>query len=258
MESGEIEEEKMNDTIKMLLEHRSIRAWTDKKIPEEEVQLLFDVAMQTSTSNGMQQASIIRVNDMKKREALAKIATQAYLSTPSELLVFVCDNYRNYKIVEEKGAESNHSNDIDRFIQGVTDASIMAQNVTVAAESMGLGVVYFGSILNDTAGVCEILNLPENTFPVVGLGIGYPDQEPQLKPRMHKEDRVFIDEYKTYDSYVDELKEYDKEMTTYYDLRNANRRVDSFTDQVVAKNKVKVAKRSEMMDVIRAQGFDIK
>ena len=49
----------------------------------------------------------------------------------------------------------------------------MAQNVVVAAESLGIGTVYLGSILNDIEKLCELLKLPKYTFPVVGLALGY-------------------------------------------------------------------------------------
>src|SRR5699024_5190710 len=37
---------------------------------------------------------------------------------------------------------------------------------------------------NDPQKIIEVLNLPKMTFPVLGLQIGIPDQEPQLKPRL--------------------------------------------------------------------------
>ncbi len=98
--------------------------------------------------------------------------------------------------------------------------------------------------------IAEILKLPELTFPVVGLGIGYPNQEPQLKPRMNMEFRVFENEYKVFDNYLEELKDYDEEMQTYYDLRDANRRVDSFTNQVVGKFKNANPKRQDILNII--------
>jgi hypothetical protein len=39
---------------------------------------------------------------------------------------------------------------MDRFFQGFTDACITAQNIVNAAETMDLGTVYLGSILNDS------------------------------------------------------------------------------------------------------------
>jgi hypothetical protein len=123
---------------------------------------------------------------------------------------------------------------------------------------MGLGTVYFGSILNDPQKVIDIFDLPELTFPVVGLGVGYPNQEPQLKPRMDMSLRLFEDSYTVFDSYLKVIEEYDREMTKYYDLRDANKRVDSFSDQIVAKLNSPAIKRQEILKVIKKQGFDLK
>jgi hypothetical protein len=173
-------------------------------------------------------------------------------------LIFVVDQFRNNRIAKEKGAETENAADMDRFFQGFTDACLALQNVANAAEAMGLGVMYLGSILNDSARICELLKLPELTFPVLGLGIGYPNQNPQLKPRFENRLRVFENSYRVFDSYLEEIKEYDREMTTYYDLRNANRRVDSFSDQVVAKLNVAMPNRQGILEVIRRQGFKVQ
>ncbi len=122
---------------------------------------------------------------------------------------------------------------------------------------MELGAVFLGSILNDAEKIIEILNLPELTLPVVGLGLGYPNQDPQLKPRMEMKLRVFGNNYEKFDNYLEEIKEYDNEMQTYYDLRDANKRVDCFSDQVVSKLKNLIPKRSEMLKIMRKQGFDL-
>src|SRR5699024_7746268 len=119
--------------------------------------------------------------------------------------------------------------DPDRFFQGFTDGALAAQNVTSALESLGLGSVFLGSILNDIRKVIELLNLPKYTFPIVGIGFGYPDQSPQLKPRMDTELKFFTDEYKIHDNYLKAIEDYDREMQTYYDLRDANRPVDCFS-----------------------------
>ncbi|MDO5026754.1 MAG: nitroreductase family protein [Tissierellia bacterium] len=245
----------MFDNLDFMLNHRSIRAWKKDPIEEDLMAKFFEIANRTSTSNGMQNASIIRVKDPEKRRELAEVAGQKYLQDCPELLIFVADCYRNVSIMKEKKSQEILANDADRFFQGWTDASLMAQSIAIAAESCGIGIVYFGSILNDAKKTIEILKLPENTFPVVGLGMGYPDQEPQLKPRMDVAEKVFVDEYKKSKSYLEDLKDYDQEMKTYYDLRNAKKALDAFTDQVVDKNDKHVAKRSEIFEVIKEQGF---
>ncbi|HPY57173.1 MAG TPA: NADPH-dependent oxidoreductase, partial [Sedimentibacter sp.] len=80
---------------------------------------------------------------------------------------------------------------------------------------------------------------------------------PQLKPRMSMDLRLFENTYKKFDDYLEEIKEYDIEMQTYYDLREANKRVDSFSNQVVTKLKNLIPKRSDMLKVMKKQGFDL-
>ena len=174
----------MNDMIKTMLNHRSIRKWKDEKISDEILDTLFNVANRTSTSIGMQTASIIRITDKDKRAKIAEITTQNYVNEAPEFWVFIADHYRNNQILEEANAEKNYSHDVDRFFSGVTDAVLMAQNIANAIESLGMGFVFFGSILNNPEELVEILELPKYTMPVLGIGFGYPDQNPQIKPRM--------------------------------------------------------------------------
>jgi nitroreductase len=144
----------------------------------------------------MQHASIIRVTDPEKKQAISEICRQKYVTGTAEYWVFIVDCYRNARIGEANGLDADSARDMDRFFQGFTDAALQAQNAVVAIESLGLGCVFFGSILNDAAAMIEVLKLPKLTFPVLGLGFGFPNQSPQLKPRMPIERKVFENEYK--------------------------------------------------------------
>lgn len=245
-----------NEMIQKQLSHRTIREFTEEKIPEEIFQQLMEVGRRTATANGMQASSIIRITDSEIKKEIAKVCNQEYVARAPELLIFIVDLYRNSQIAKEKDAYEESARDMDNFFSSFTDACLMAQNIVNAAESLGLGAVYLGSILNDSEKICEILQLPQLTFPVIGLGIGYPNQEPQLKPRMDMKFRVFENQYNTFNNYLEELKDYDEEMQTYYDLRDANRRVDSFTNQVITKFKNSNPKRQEILNTIKKMGFD--
>lgn len=247
----------LNSTIEAQLNHRTIRQFKDEEIPNEIFTTLMEVARQTATSMGMQAFSIIRVTDRKVKEEIAKVCKQDYVANAPELLIFLVDQFRNAQIAKEKGGDATNAADMDCFFQGFTDATIAAQNVVNAAESLELGTVYLGSILNDSEKICELLKLPKLTFPAVGLGIGYPNQNPDLKPRMDNRFKIFENEYTIFDQYVEQLKDYDEEMSNYYDLRNANQRVDSFTNQVVQKLKNSLPKRRDILKVIAKQGFDV-
>ena len=247
-----------NETIHLQLEHRTIREFTTEQVSGEIMDKLFEVAQRTATSNGMQSYSIIRVTDPELKKLIAEVGKQEYIAREPELLIFVLDSFRNSRIAVEKNYNGDSDKDMDRFFQGWTDACLAAQNLVLAAESVGLGVNYLGSILNDPQKMIELLKLPELTFPVVGVGLGYPNQSPQLKPRMAMVLRVFENKYDQFDNYLEAINSYDQEIQTYYDLRNASRRVDSFSDQVVAKLVNAMPKRQDIINVIKKQGFDLK
>lgn len=248
----------MNETIRTQLEHRTIREFKDQKIPHQIFEQLLEVARRTATSTGMQASSIIRVTNPDMKKKIAEICNQEYVARVTELLIFIVDQYRNNQIAKEKNCFVETAGDMDRFFAAFTDACIMAQNIVIAAESMGLGTVYLGSILNDSERICKLLKLPKLTFPVIGLGLGYPNQNPQIKPRMEMKLRFFENTYKVFESYLDQVEEYDKEMRTYYDLREPGKRADSFSNQVVTRLNQRIPKRQEILNVIRKQGFDLK
>lgn len=235
--------------IDVLLNHRTIREFKSSPMPPQQLSILLDIAKRTATSMGMQSFSIIRIVNPELKAAIAEVCNQEYVARVPELFIFIVDAYRNSRIAREQGVTS----DSDRFFQGWTDAAIAAQNMVAAAELGGFGTVYFGSILNNVPKMIELLKLPELTFPVVGLGIGVPNQKPQLKPRMPREANVFDDSYTVFDSYLELLEDYDEEMEQYYDMRDMNRRVDSFTKQIAGKKAVPL--RQKLIQQAEAQGF---
>ena len=241
--------------IDIMLDHKSIRKYKPMRVSPQHLSILLDVAKRTATSMGMQTFSIIRIVKPEIKAAIAEVCKQEYVKDMPELFIFVVDAYRNAKIMKEKGLDLDTANDADRFFQGWTDACLAAQNMVTAAELAGYGTVYLGSVLNDAEALIKILNLPEYTFPVVGLGLGMADQKPALKPRMPREANVFDDEYSTFDNYHEFLEDYDEEMNQYYDLRSPNYPLPKFTDQVVGRLKMKDEKRSALIRIAEKQGF---
>lgn len=246
----------MNEVINLQLNHKSIRKFKSKEIPQDIINTLVDVARHTATSNFMQSYSIICLKSPEKKAKLATICNQPYVAEASHVFIFVADQYRNQQIAKENNQETSVLNNMDRYMVAMTDAILAAQNVNLAAESLDLGTVFLGSILNDNQEVIDLLNLPELTFAVLGLAIGYKDQEPQLKPRLPKDMIFFEEEYQVIDNYTDKLKDYDELVTSYYDLRNANQRIDSFTHQITDGMNRKPEKRLKIKSDLENQGFN--
>lgn len=248
----------MNETIKKQLQHKTIRQFTGKKISDEIMDALFDVAVRSASGNGLYSYSIIHIVDEDKKQAIADVCSQNYVKTASDLVIFVVDTYRNAQIAKENEVKEQVGCDMDSFIQGVSDALISAQNMVVSAESLGIGTVYFGSILKDIKKMSEILNLPELTFPIIGLGLGYKAQEPQLKPRLPKNLQIFKDEYKRFDNYTKEIQSFDEEMNEYIDLRDKTKTVGKFTKQVQNKLVNSLGRKRNIIEQIQERGFKIK
>ncbi|MBG9987850.1 NADPH-dependent oxidoreductase [Aerococcaceae bacterium DSM 111176] len=248
----------MSQTIKDQLKHRTIRFFKDKPVPQETLEQLWEVMNRTASSNGLQSASIIRITDPKIKQELSVICRQHYVADLPELYVFIVDSRRMGNIAMEKGYEGDNYRNMDLFFKGWTDSSLMAQNLTNAVESLGLGAVFLGSILNDVGKVIELLKLPKLTFPVLGIGFGYPNDDPQLKPRMSMDLKIHENQYQEPESYLETLADYDEEMTHYYDTRENNRRSDTYTDQVLRSFQKEIDKRALMMQFAEQQGFDFR
>lgn len=99
--------------------------------------------------------------------------------------MFVIDEHRNARIAQRKGIDPGsdefHLKYSYRFTQAQNDAVLALHAMETAAYSLGLGGVILGSLLNDIPALIDLLNLPEYTYPVLGLALGKPDQEPTLK-----------------------------------------------------------------------------
>lgn len=237
----------MNSTIETILAHRSIRKFTDQPISEEQLATLIDCARAASSSSNIQCVSIIRIVDHNKRELLAEHAGgQAYVAGAAEFLVFCADFNRHQQIKPD--AKLGFT---EQTLIGAVDSALMAQNCLLAAESMGLGGVYIGGLRNNPDKVCELLALPENVFPMFGLCLGHPDQNPDLKPRLPSDIVLHTDGYQALDT--EKLNEYDATMRDYYDVRTGGKLNKSWSDQISAI--LSKEARPFMKERLNAQGF---
>ena len=243
-----------NSTIAAQMAHRTIRAYTDESVGEDIVTTLLDVARHSATSSFQQQVTVIRVLDPALREQIHLASGQPYVGGDrGELFVFVVDLHRNAVLRERAGAPLEPLERTNLFLQGVEDAVIAAQNVVVAAESLGLGTTYLGSIIGDVRRVIKALRLPTRTYPILGLLVGHPAQDPQYKPRLPREIAVGTDSYPEPDDHLDALTAYDAEVEQYYDLRDTSRRVDSFSQQMARALGQGNASRAPVLEVLHEQ-----
>jgi len=242
----------MNPTIELLNAHRSIRKFTSEPIDQTVVETLVRAGQSAATSSFIQACTVIQVSAGERRNALAEMAgNQAYVAEAPVFLVFCADMKRHQLACSMHEAEMQ-SGYTEQFLTASLDCGLFAQNVIVAAESLGLGGVYIGGLRNKIAEVAELLELPKLVYPVFGLCLGKPDQDPEVKPRLPlsvvlKQDR--------YDDSQDEttICEYDETVREYYRTRTGGNKEMSWSEQISGML-VKEA-RPHMLPFLQARGF---
>jgi len=73
------------------------------------------------------------------------------------------------------------------------DVALAMQNLVLVAESLGLGTIYLGGFDAKKAG--EILGVPAGYCVVAMTPLGYPDEQPEAKPRKELSEIVFYDRF---------------------------------------------------------------
>ena len=98
------------------------------------------------------------------------------------------------------------------------DTALAAQNAVVAAESLGLGIVYIGALRNDPERVAKTLDLPPRAFAVFGLCVGWPDPdgEAAVKPRLSQKVVLHRDTYGNVAAQRGVVDAYDAHMQRFY------------------------------------------
>jgi len=241
----------MNQITEQMLNHTSIRKYTDEPITQEQVDTIVQCAQMASTSSHFQAYSIIEVRDPAKREVLKECSGgQKWTVTAPLVLLFCADLHRSGKYFD--GIDKDVLTNTECYTVAVIDAALAAQNAFTAAESMGLGGVIVGGIRNDVQKLIDTFELPEQVAPLFALCLGHPDDNPGLKPRLPQAVVHKIDTYT--EAGNDELvAKYDAEVKEYYINRGDGKCEDTWVEHC---NKLMMAKtRDEVGYVFRERGF---
>ncbi len=201
----------MNDTIEVILNRRSVRAYEDKPIDSETANLIVHSAMRAPTAGGMMLYSIIEIEDQNLKEKLAiSCDNQPFIAKAPLVLLFLADYQRWFDFFiasdvepycEAEGKKLRFPGEGDLLL-ACCDALIAAQTAVIAAESLGIGSCYIGDIMENYEYHQELLDLPQYAFPIALLCFGYPKASAlarNLVPRYPREYICFKDKYERLD-----------------------------------------------------------
>lgn len=249
-----------SDFVENLLKRRTIRRYSDKEINPKLLEKLIAAAQSAPTSSMLQPWSVITLS-REKRKILCSEKNAAWLgikakkrslSDPHNLntlmscsvyLVWLADNSILNSVFNDLSLKDRYGTDIVNKqrqadfasknmhyeLRTIIDAVVAAQTLVLAAESVGIGVQYMGSIRN--MDLKEDLNLPDHVMPLFGIALGYPSDdagvEPNTKKNIHTKPRLpqslifHTDSHKSLDSTL--LHNYNnlmKDFYSYYELPN--------------------------------------
>lgn len=245
----------MNDVIELLQSHRSIRKFTSQPVAQEVVEELVRTGQTAATSSFIQACTVIQVTDPETRKKLCEAAAgQIYVKESPVFLVFCADMRRHQLACDMHDAEML-SGYTEQFLTASLDCALFAQNVIIGAESLGLGGCYIGALRNDIASVDELLELPDKVYPVFGMCLGYPDQNPEVKPRLPVS--VILKQHR-YDDEKDRqsISSYDETVRDYYRTRTGGKKDNSWSEQI-SEMLIKEA-RPHMLGYLNSKGFLLK
>ncbi len=173
----------MNETLKLLHDRKSVRAFEDKAIPEEIKSALFEAALQAPSAGNMCLYTILDITDPGLKAALAESCDhQPFIAAAPLVLVFCADYQRWYDSFCRHLSQVRRPAEGDMFL-AMADALIAAQNLAVAAESFGLGSCYIGDITENFEYHRELLKLPPYVVPACMLVLGYPTEQQMTRPK---------------------------------------------------------------------------
>ena len=186
-------------TLEAIKTRRSIRKYKSTPVGDKTIELVLEAARWAPSWKNSQCWRFIVVRDSKIKNKLADTLIAVSADRPNR----AAEAIRNAPVAIVACAELGKSGYSAREPrQPVTDkgefwymfdVALAMQNLVLAAHSLGLGTVYIGAF--DAEEVASILGVPEGFCVVSMTPLGYPDEEPPIRPREELSEIVFYDKF---------------------------------------------------------------
>lgn len=164
----------VNNFLELIRTRRSYRSYKAEQISDEQLNAVLEAGTYAPTSRGLQSPFIVAVQNDALKARLAKmnaevmgVTTNPYYDAPTYVLVFVPEDAPN----------------------GIQDASLVLENMMLAAHALGLGSCWIHReremfATEEGKELMKQWELPEGLVGIGALALGYPNGEPlPAKPR---------------------------------------------------------------------------
>jgi len=184
-----------NEMIKLLIERGSCRNFSRRKVTDKVLNWILKAGIHSPTGGNLQPYSVIKIRKEETRAKLAELCGQAFMSKAPVHLLFCIDWHRIKRWAEIEVAPFTATGSFRHFWISFQDTLICAQNICTAADAMGLGSVYIGTVVDFFPLVRDMFELPRCVFPVVLLCLGYPRSDIKSRKKLPPEVIVHEEKY---------------------------------------------------------------
>ncbi len=241
--------------IEVLMDHRSVRSFTDEAISEDVVRTLVMAGTRASTSSNMQAYAVIAITEADQKSRLASLCSdQKQVHESAAFLVFCADLHKLMLACRMHEVETGAPGEAEALLVAVVDTALVMQNVAVASESLGYGICMIGAIRNQPAAVGEALGLPKHVMAISGMCIGRSAEAGEVKPRLDLDAILHMNRYRSDGELLPLLEAYDDVQSQWYAERDMHPRDPRWT-AVMSRRLPGVEKRRSVGTFLRDQGF---
>ncbi len=160
------------EVFKAIKTRRSIRAFTNEKVSEEEVQKLIDAARHAPSAGNIQPWEFVIVRAPQRKHRLAVAALEQTFIEEAPVVIVVCANEAQSGLgYGTRGAA----------LYCLQDTAAATQNILLAACALGLGTCWVGAFYEDEAR--KVVNVPRGMRPVAIVPVGHPAEKPSPRPK---------------------------------------------------------------------------
>lgn len=163
-----------NPVLETIFKRRSIRRYNPDPVPRETLELLVRAGMYAPSAHDRRTWHFIVCDEREVIDRLRAAHPYAKMLEICPACIFVCGD-------REAEAEKNYY---------LEDCSAAAQNILLAATSLGLGTCWMGIRPADPEmqrGFHELFSLPENIAPFCLIAVGPPAVEKETPERFEAE-----------------------------------------------------------------------
>lgn len=244
--------------MELLNKHVSVRKFKNQPVDDKVLESLIYSGTRASTTGNMQLYSVIITKNKAQKDKLIPLHfAQPVVKSAPVLLTCVADFNRFSKWCKHNKAVPGYNNFLS-FITASIDALLLAQNICIAAENIGLGICYLGTTTYNAGEIINLLELPELTFPITTIALGYPDEQPELTDRIPVNGIIHNEKYNDYTKkQIEQLYGFKEKLEASRQFVRENKKdtlAQVFTDIRYTKKDNEFFSE-KMMDTLTRQGF---